>query len=90
MQSDIATNLPRPCASPPTSPVLHLLQARVAQSARIQEMAVAQARRQAAELAKAAAAAEREGRAAAGRLAALEAEIAEAQVGGYMLRVGEG
>jgi len=53
----------------------------VSQSQRIQEMTAAQARRQAAELAKAAAQAEWGNRAAEGRLAALEGQIQETQVG---------
>ncbi|KAL4448619.1 hypothetical protein ABPG75_005838 [Micractinium tetrahymenae] len=51
--------------------------ARVSQSARIQEVTQAQARRQAAELAKSVSTAEREGRAAAGRLAVLGETMAE-------------
>lgn len=69
---------PPPSIHPPTRPC----QARVSQSQRIQDMNVAQAKRQAADLAKAAAAAEWEGRAAEARLAAVGAELAAAQVRG--------
>ena len=57
----------------------------MSQSQRIQDMAVAQAKRQAGDLAKAAAAAEREARAAEGRLEDLAGEVHAVQVGGPLL-----